>query len=35
LPSGAGGEMANLLRWRDQLKLPEVKDPEDLRKTSR
>lgn len=32
LPQGAGGEMANLLRWRDQLKLPKVNDPEQLRK---
>lgn len=32
LPGGAGGELANIERWRDQVKLPKVADVDELLK---
>lgn len=32
LPAGGGGELANIDRWRDQIQLPRLKEPEELLK---
>jgi hypothetical protein len=33
LPAGAGGELANINRWREQIKLPPAKDNQELLKS--